>query len=230
MFLDGSWKLNSESRFAGRGLNCGHYFGLTEHAVTAERMHYDMSANDLLISFDAQLTDILDLTHADTIANVFRRLVDLGRITDEGFLSLPWEMVYELMENTTGGTWITDYVGHWAAESGYAGILFFSARSAETYRTHCFENRNRNLGGLDFREQLYTMRLDKTSYCLVIFSGAVLLPLIRSITVTSMDSTSRTIENPYFGWPVEQVRALSHDFGDVIGRVHYVGSSMKSPN
>ena len=60
MFLDGSWKLNSESRFAGRGLNCGHYFGLTEHAVTAERMHYDMSANDLLISFDAQLTDILD--------------------------------------------------------------------------------------------------------------------------------------------------------------------------
>jgi hypothetical protein len=220
-FADGEWNLKAQGRFAGSGMNCGHYFAHTPEAATAERISYGMFENDALISLSAPLDDVLDLTHGDNIAAIFEKLVELGRMEDNGILQLPWEMVYELMEQKRGGSWITDYIGHWAAEAGYKGILFFSARSAAQYRAHCFERKNKNLGGLDFRENLYAMRLDATSYCAVIFSGATLLPQFRYFAVQHMDFTKRTVDNPVFGWPVDRVRGLSNDFGDVTGRISY---------
>jgi len=47
----------------------------------------------------------------------------------------------------------------------------------------------------------------------------VLLSHVKSVTVTRMDLTRDSFDNPYFGWGIDQIRALSPDFGDVIGRV-----------
>src|SRR5436190_22319824 len=39
-FEDGPWKWDAQGRFAGSGLLCGHYFGLSEEAATEEATHY----------------------------------------------------------------------------------------------------------------------------------------------------------------------------------------------
>jgi hypothetical protein len=221
-FLDGRWKLSAQGRFAGRSLNCGHYFALSAHAATAERITYAMSDYDVLLCADAVLPDILDLTHADNIEKVFARLIEDGLVEDYGISSKPWEMIYFLMDKELGGNWLTDFVGHWAAEEGYSGVLFFSSRAASLYRENCFRNRNANLAGLDFRENLYTMRLDRNAYCVVVFSGAMFLDRCRKISVKKMDGTEETFLNRLFDRGIEQIRSLSDDFGEITQRVAFV--------
>ncbi len=80
-FEDGPWKWDTQCRFAGKGINPGHFFGLTEEAASAEAKYYantkEVPDDLVLLTLDISLDNILDLTQKDTIVDIVRECVDL---------------------------------------------------------------------------------------------------------------------------------------------------------
>jgi hypothetical protein len=126
-FEDGPWKWSAQSRFAGKDLNPGHYFGLTEDAATAETLYYgnvsNVPAQQVLLSLDIQLNNVLNLAHLDPIVRNFTECANFVTELDYG------QMAQYLIWKYKGGSVVTDYLGHYAHRQGYDGILFFGARA-----------------------------------------------------------------------------------------------------
>src|SRR5262245_44418345 len=61
-FEDGPWKWDAPGRFAGKGINCGVYFGLTPGAADAEAEYYgmDRGPGGVLLQVEFSPAQILD--------------------------------------------------------------------------------------------------------------------------------------------------------------------------
>jgi hypothetical protein len=128
-FEDGPWKWQTQQRFAGKNLNCGHFFAVTPEGASAEAAHYgiDTSKMQLLKVFGTS-DAVLDLTHEDNLIKISKIAIENAEtISDRTYL---FEILsFMTDEYGSGGNSITDYIGQWARKAGYDGIMFFSARS-----------------------------------------------------------------------------------------------------
>jgi len=203
MFVDGPWKWDAQARFAGAGINCGHYFGLSIEAATEEAGYYGTdTAAATLIAIEGESSRILELTHPEVIKAVFEAHVDDHQVVSRSY----YTMLQELIEQQKGGNAITDYLGWWAKRSGYDGILFFSARALKQAATY---NYNRNLEGLTYQAAFYEMRKDPRLLNVVFLSGARLVGGIQRITIGS----APPFDNPHAGQPEAVTAALAGAFG-----------------
>jgi hypothetical protein len=204
-FEDGPWKWDAQGRFAGKGINCGHFFGLSVEAATAEAEYYDMHPDRrTLLEIEASSTRILDLTDRRNMQCVFKKCIQNHEIASSTY----FEMLVEMVEKQKGGNVFTDYIGWWAKHAGYDGILFFSARAVQKYRSQ-FEKMNTNLGYDHAPEVFYFMRRDASIRNVVIFSGA---DLVNAISKYSVNGTPHT--NPLYGNSRDFILGLSGKHGE----------------
>jgi hypothetical protein len=95
MFEDGPWKWDAQGRFAGKDINCGHYFGLSVEAANEEAGHYGIDKEDSqLIEIEGSSDCILDLTHPDLIRKWFELHIDNHKIVSHSI----YRMFQELIE------------------------------------------------------------------------------------------------------------------------------------
>jgi hypothetical protein len=204
MFVDGPWKWETRSRFAGKNINCGHFFGLSVAAATEEAQYYRMDLKTaVLIEIEGETSRVLDLTHPEVIKYVFEDFVD-----SSGVMALfYYPMLQKLIEQGEGGNQITDYVGWRAKKLGYDGILFYSARAMKSIAEYRF---NRNLEWTTYQNKFYEMRRNPALLNVVLFSGIKLVNRIKSIRI---GDGSEPMQNPYFGLGTEKVSEVCGEYG-----------------
>jgi hypothetical protein len=197
-FEDGPWKWDAQGRFAGKGINCGHYFGLSVAAANEEAKHYGIdTSTSALIELEGKSRRILDLTHPDVIRAVFETCVDEHRVVSHSY----YTMLEELIERDEGGSVITNYIGHWARRQGYEGILFFSARAMDFPRV---QRMDRDLEAWTYRMVFRDLRKDSALLNVVMFSGATVLDKAKMYRI---DSGPR-IANPLHGKGADEIYEL----------------------
>ncbi|RDJ05068.1 hypothetical protein [Rhizobium grahamii] len=117
---DGKWKI--QGRFAGPENNCGHFFGLSEPVATSEAIHYDVNFDESeMIEVRASFDRVLDLTTASGRKLAFNAVVENPNFS-EAFIA------EQIIEEITGGTMLTDRIGHWASHGEYEAILYVGPR------------------------------------------------------------------------------------------------------
>ena len=189
MFEDGPWKWSAQGRFAGKEINCGHYFGLSVGAATEEASHYGIDPEkSALVHIAFEPVKLLDLTHPEFIRTMFQNCVQNHEIVSHSY----YVMLSELIELGNGGNSVTDYLGYRARKDGYQGILFFSARTMEELQIWRHD--------LDLEAYTYGMtfsglRAGREHLNVVFFSGADLIVNIRTLRI----GDSEPFENPYCG-------------------------------
>jgi len=225
-FEDGPWKWDTQSRFAGSGINPGHYFGLTEDAATAEVKYYgsstDIPTDLVLLTLNVALDNVLDLTNKETAVYIVKESVDLSRYDAVGGTSLDLseaQLLSWLFADTKGGNGVTDYVGYSAHRGGYSGILFFGARAMPEIDRWSVANAGaREQFNNDF-ECVRALRRNRDYFNLVIFSGARVV----SATKTYRSGGPQRVwgrsdgmfrKNPFFGWDESRLLSLSIYDGD----------------
>ena len=215
---DGPWKWDVQSRFAGKGINPGHYFGLNVEAASAEMTYYSGRArvpdDYVLLTLDVKVDDVLDLTKNDIAIRWFLQCFDGGQQLN------PAEIVSQLIATGRGGNEVTDYIGYRAHRDGYQGILFLGARAILELDRWNVENARPDDQELnnDY-EVIRRLRRNRDHFNLVVFSGA---RLVGATTVFRCDGPKRMlrgrkrgspIANPYVGWDENRILALSLEFG-----------------
>lgn len=195
-FQDGPWKWEAQGRFAGREVNCGHYFSLNEAGSDAEAAGYglrpgiDVERLQVLM----RLHRILDLTSLSALRLAFDAVVERPELSD------PF-MAEELVEIDRGGTFLTDRVGHWAVTEGYEGILFLGARAL--HGPDAKKPENPNLAPPSpwdydlFAFYLDAYRASKDQLNLVLFRGRHVLSRIKWYQF----GTSERTQNPFWDVP-----------------------------
>jgi hypothetical protein len=212
VFVDGPWKWDAQQRFAGKGLNCGHFFSLNCDGASAEATHYGLAINSdhlQLLQVSMRVDPVLDLTSYDGIKTAFDAVVE------NPDFSTPF-IAEELVEIDTGGTCLTDRIGHWAVKMGYEGILFLGARAIHGPGEKPWQGKAGMRGPKlwdydffwwyvdDFREQ-------KTQLNLVVFRGRYLTAQISSFKI----GKGTIVKNPYFGMSEQEIErrlATEHDY------------------
>jgi len=132
-FENGPWKWEAQQRYAGKNLNCGHYFAVTPGGATAEASYYGLDLSNLqLLEIKGHAESVLDLTHGDNI-------LELAKMAFKNFDDIPDDSFFMVMlsamtdECGSGGNVFTDYIGYWAQNKGYDGVMFFGARALAVY-------------------------------------------------------------------------------------------------
>jgi hypothetical protein len=119
---DDDRKRKAAERFSPPG-TVGHYFGLTPDAALDEALFYGNGVIDSKVLFFLMIRcyfeNILYLTHIDVLAAVWE-LLNLEK-TSLG------DMYFKIMNPHTDSQ-ITNKIGIWARENGFAGLIFPSAR------------------------------------------------------------------------------------------------------
>lgn len=122
LFMDDERKWSAQGRFAGKDINCGHYFALSPKAALSEAQHYEMQIeNAAFVEADASFDKILNLTEPAARRRAYEAVTEASHRADTFIAE-------EMAEEVTGGTSLTDNVGKWAIGSGYEGILYFAPR------------------------------------------------------------------------------------------------------
>lgn len=205
MFEDGPWKWAAQGRFAGKDLNCGHYFGLSVEAATEEAAHYGMHPEAaVLIEIEGESGRILDLTHPDVIKSMFETYVDNHQVVSWSY----YTMFQELIELGNGGNPITDYLGYRAKRDGYHGLLFFSSRILKEFAS--YRAYDRDLEGLTYKHEFWRLRTNPKNLNIVLFSGFALINGIKTIRI----GEGLPMENPYFGIGLERISSMFPEHDD----------------
>jgi hypothetical protein len=203
MFEDGPWKWDAQGRFAGRGINCGHYFGLSVAAASDEARHYGIDQqSSTLVEVEGESHRVLDLTHPEVIRNVFEEYVIDHEIASWSY----YQMLEELVERDEGGNVLTAYIGYKAKQEGYEATLFYSA-GAVNYLS--IQSANRNLEAYTYQFYFYEMRTRLDLLNLVALSGAELLNRIETIRIGDSDP----IKNAHFNRGLGEISRLM-EYGD----------------
>lgn len=196
-FEDGPWKWSAAQRYAGKDINCGHYFSLAPEGASAEAGFYGMNTSSLqMLKVTGDFDAILDLTYEDNLVAVAKEVItNWKEISERHFLM---EVLSHLVDLSQGGNDFTSYVGYWASRKGYDGILFFGARALQTYpdlRRQIDEGADETMGfntaGYYFRD----MRKKPDLMNLVMLSGSA---LIRSTKSFEMPLGRAEEANPYY--------------------------------
>jgi hypothetical protein len=67
-FQDGPWKWEDQQRYAGKALNCGHYFSISVPGSRAEAGYYELDLTKYqLLRVVAAFEAILDLTYEENL-------------------------------------------------------------------------------------------------------------------------------------------------------------------
>lgn len=203
-FQDGPWKWEAQQRYAGKDLNCGHYFALSAEGAEAEARFYKMPLNkSRLLRVDAEFDAVLDLTYEDNLVTIAKDFIQDPELLDRNFFM---DILSLLLEDSAGGNEFTDYVGDWAHKHHYDGVLFFGARALaefEDLKWQIEHGRDESMGfpmaPLHFRK----MRRESSLMNLVIFSGTRLTTRIRSYQLLPEGGS-----NPYFGSSEQDIDKL----------------------
>jgi hypothetical protein len=206
-FEDGPWKWDTANRYAGRGLNPGHFFGAFPGTARREFAHYLQGSIDQgryqLLSVEGCIKDVMDLTQIETIRWLREELKILN---DE------YDLMGQLVTASTGGTYFTDLFGSYAYERDYGGILFFSARNIEDSDREDLQSETyyTEHDALTFKSYTWSaMWAEPENRCLVIFRGA---ELVRNVRRFRIDQAAWE-DNHDFAKPAEEILAKSECFG-----------------
>jgi len=191
-FQDGPWKWEDQQRFAGSHLNCGHYFAIEQAGAEAEACFYGLDTQKTaLLEIRAEFVNILDLTYEDYLVEVAKNVItNLDEITLMRILSA-------FVSPERGGNKITDFIGCWARQQGYEGILFFGARALESDSELCSQiddGRDDSMMGPIVHGCFYRMRRQPELKNLVLFSGAGLTTRIQSYRL----GAGEMVENQFY--------------------------------
>lgn len=206
IFEDGPWKWDASGRYAGSGLNPGHYFALSAQGARSEILHYVKHEKELneyvLLRIEGEVNNVLDLTSVE----------NLYRLKDElGILNNPYDLLGQLVTAATGGNYFTDGLGAYAYDRGYSGILFFSARNIEEYeRSHLqSEGYYHEDDELTFKDLVVSEMFENlVNRCLVLFSGAEVVRATKRYYVSG-----KFENNSYYKMSTEQILQNSRDYG-----------------
>lgn len=219
VFEDGPWKWDAQGRFAGAGVNPGHYFGLTADAATAEVRYYanltTVPGDYVLLTLEIALQNVLDLTPKDTMVRHVRQCLTGADQLD------PAEIAALLIEKGRGGNALTDYLGYLAHRDGYDGMLFFGARAIPETQRWAVENARPYDEALN-NDYDSVRRLSRVrdNFNLVVFSGA---RVVGATSAFRCGGRRRWIfrrrkgtwtRNPLSGHSRQQILAASAEFGE----------------
>ena len=208
MYHDGNHKWEATDRYAARHTAYGHFFTLSPKSGISEIEHYGGDQNEYdRTGIICNLDNVLDLTNRETIQWFFESNVEMD-------YSPHWmDLIDFLLDQSSGGDTLTDFIGNVAFKLGYNGIATFGARSAQRHWPNPGEidGRNRDLAGFSYD----SMREDGNCINFMIFFGSnvvrsakkVLLPL--SAMPDGHKTTS--IVNPYFEKPHAEIDRLFMD-------------------
>jgi hypothetical protein len=196
-FQDGDWKWDKQERYAGKGLNCGHYFALNREGATAEGKFYNIPfSKRALLTVEGKFDAVLDLTYE-------AHLVAVGREAFENFDDLPpraplMTLLSYLVGHEKGGNAFRDFVGYWAHREGYDGILFFGARALESdprllWQIH--HGQDEDMTGTYAHGYFTDMRRRPDLKNLVIFSGAKLTTRVSSYQLPPGERTTNSLHD-----------------------------------
>lgn len=201
-FEDGPWKWDSRQRYAGAGINCGHYFSLSERGADAEYEHYNLvKTNHELLDVHVRLDSVLDLTYEVNIREVVRHCLS---VREEFFNRPVMSFLSMLIDIEEGGTELTDYIGHWARRQGYDGILFFGARAIAPVREIIRDGRDFLMGVNHTPMRFREYRADESYQNLMVFSGPHLVTRILSYSTPSIGAH----DNSYWGCASDELDKL----------------------
>jgi hypothetical protein len=234
-FEDGPWKWRDQGRFAAKDMNCGHYFGLCTAAATAEIQYYCETSvvpdNRVLVCLDIDIDNVLDLTRIDVMQRTFSTCVE---DPENRIGTVPDLILHELIEKNNfgkevkGGNVVTDYIGRWAFDKGYQGILFFGARAIDDLRRGDVHNANRNFEPLYGYAALNSLRQHPEFCNVVLFSGATLVSSTRAFGCSRAEPQHwEMTRNPYFGLGAPAILELStfdEHFQDEMRYSHWYAS------
>ncbi len=235
-FEDGPWKWDTQSRFAGAGINPGHYFGLTVEGAMAEATYYAnakrIPRDLILVTLHVRLENVLDLTQKQTIVDVVEESMDVDVEVTHG------KVASILFEAGKGGNGVTDYVGYRAHREGYDGILFFGARAIPELSRWTIENARPDEWFNNDFDNIRALRRNRNFINLVIFSGARLVSASRTYQWSGLlrrfwGRTPGVVRvNPYFGWTEPRLLDLSNygsDYQDSRSRGFFLSKPRLGP-
>jgi hypothetical protein len=204
-FQDGPWKWEAQQRYAGKDLNCGHFFALSAAGATAEAEFYKMALLDCrLLRVEVELDAVLDLTYEDNLLTIAKDFIQDAALLDRDFFM---DILSLLLDDSKGGNDFTDYVGRWAHQNDYEGVLFFGARALaqfEDLKWQIEHGRDERMGIPVAPGHFLKMRREPSLMNLVVFSGTRLTTRARSYQLPPVGE----VANPYFGWSESELDKL----------------------
>jgi hypothetical protein len=190
IFEDGPWKWDAQQRYAGAGLNPGHYFAFSPESAGLELAHY-VSEGKVeeyeVMSIEGELDNILELTTLDSMQHT-AKAVKFG-----GFDA---ELIQRMIIEQSGGEELTNVLGFHACRKGYNGIVFFSARAVAPEDRSGTHLMNDMFGDDPFYWALERMKFRISGMVLVVFSGSRLIRSIRKYRF----GNGEWEENPFYNW------------------------------
>ena len=208
-FENGPWKWSAAQRYAGADLNCGHYFAVTAVGAMAEAQYYGLDLSNMqLLKIHGKAESVLDLTHEDNLLAVSRMAIENPQvISDDTYLVEILSLLTD--ESKSGGNLLTDYIGYWAQNQGYDGIMFFGARALKSDPEFWFQIRHGNGDRSIFAGKTYDLFEQlRRSYDLinvVYFSGANLVTKIQQYAFPA-DACYR--QNELYGQSASAINSL----------------------
>jgi hypothetical protein len=227
-FENGPWKWETQQRYAGKHLNCGHYFAATAEGATAEADYYGLDRSKLkLLKINGTADAVLDLTHEDNLIEVSQRAIKNFELIDERAY-LPTVLSWLIDETEPGGNALTNYLGFWAQREGYDGILFFGARAFKSFPefhdwiTHGNEE---SFGQNIAYDYFHRMRRSYDLMNIVYFSSC----FVKNIRRYAFPADGPWSENPFYGLPeheIDQKLAYGREFQQQRGRFTLVPTEL----
>jgi hypothetical protein len=201
-FDDSPRKWNAQDRYAGAGVNYGHFFGCSVAASTFEAQSYKMDMHKhSLLELEMTVPSMLDLTYEENIDWILRRVFENPELVGRSYFS----KLIELIHHQKGGDKVNEMIGAIAATEGFDGIIFYGARALRKHATAWQTNPEDPL--IDMIEQMTfpAMREDQDLQNIVVFSGSL---VTRAAARYRIDGGAWQ-PNPYYGISEEQFDQIS---------------------
>ncbi len=200
-FVDDDRKWAAQSRFAGPAHNCGHFFSLSEQVATSEATHYGVDfASSEFLEIKACFAKVLDLSTEKGRRQAFNAVVENPDFS-EAFIA------EELVEEVTGGTILTDRIGHWASRGGYEAILYVGPRVIWDPTLEAVDERRPPSPWNPNLFPMYEQSIRESTLNLVVFRGRYLLSRIIEFRVEQ----GPWITNDLYGLTEDEIEARLSD-------------------
>jgi hypothetical protein len=193
-FENGPWKWSARQRYSGGNINPGHFFTLFGPSAVVELGHYTSDLEGYgMLKIQGPLDNIFDLTDWRNIMVACQAMGVSGPAT---------EIILDLVNVETGGNELTDAIGYYAYRRGYAGVVFFSARTMDAGQRSSLASMSDVLAEAYYLDM---MKADMHRLCVVLFSGSQMVRRIKRYSFAG----ENWINNPYFGAAAEELDGLT---------------------
>jgi hypothetical protein len=198
---DSPRKWAARERYAGQGINCGHFFGCSVKGSRAEGAAYKMdAAQHSLLELELDLESALDLTCEENIDWILGQVFENPEVLGNAY----FPKLIELIDHQHGGDQVNEFIGHVAVREGFDSLLFFGARALRKYESAWTMNPEDPLIYMTEQIVFPDMRAKPDLQNLVVFSGSGLTRRIARYRIDGGDWQP----NPFHGVSAQDLDKL----------------------